>query len=103
MVDVEPKPVVIVTDDRPVRCRSCEHVFKSFRLREIGTGKTVTVLSDLDGVMIYDLVMVCPRCKDVYHWHSKDSAIRDNTYAFERLMRHYEERRAIINGEKEDG
>ena len=94
----DPTPKV---SDQPVRCRQCDRVFGGYVYKIVPTAREVTVLVDADGDTVYDLVKVCGKCKAVYHWHSSDKQIRDNTAAFERLMNHYQNAGAIIEADKQ--
>lgn len=92
--DPKPQP-----QDQPVRCRECDKVFKGFVYKIVPTTLEITVLVDADGDTVYDLVKVCGKCKAVFHWHTSDKTIKQNTEAFERLMRHYRPQSAIIADE----
>jgi hypothetical protein len=96
-----PKPAPAV-ENHVVRCRQCERVFAGFTYKIVPTANEVTLLLDADGDTVYDLVKVC-KCKVVFHWHTNDKTIRDNTAAFERLMAHYERQSAIIADDKSTG
>lgn len=88
--------------EQPVRCRQCDRVFKGYVYKIVPTAKEITVLLDADGDTVYDLVKVCVKCGAVYHWHTSDKTIKDNTAAFERLMAHYQRRQsAIIKPDKQ--
>ena len=104
----DPSPTIEKTQsplyvEHPVRCRQCDRVFGGYVYRIVNTAKEVTLLLDADGDTVYDLVKVCGKCKTVYHWHSNDKTLRDNTAAFERLMRHYRPRDAIIKSDNSTG
>lgn len=89
--------------EQPVRCRECEHLFKSYVYRVLTTPREDTLLVDADGDIIYDLAKVCPKCKKVYHWHTNDKTLIAHSTAFERLMRHYQAPSAIINSDNSTG
>lgn len=76
--------------EAPVRCRECEHVFKSYVYRIMVTPREDTLLIDADGDIVYDLIKICPKCKKAYHWHTNDKTLIAHSTAFERLMQHYQ-------------
>ncbi len=73
-------------EDHPVRCRKCDRVFKGYVYKIVPTAKEITVLTDADGDVVYDLVKTCGKCQTVYHWHSNDKTLEENTKKFQILM-----------------
>jgi len=100
---VEQKPAPAIYIDQPVRCRRCDHLFKSYVYRIVNTPKEDTVLIDSDGDVVYDLVKVCPKCKSVYHWHTNDKTLVAHSESFERLMRHYRQSAIITDDNQSTG
>ncbi len=82
-------------NDKPVLCQQCGREFGSYvyRIVVVDGGNQAVSLVDRDGDQVYDLVKVCKSCSTVYHWHTKEKTIAENSRiyqtAFEQLMSHY--------------
>lgn len=106
-------PAVPTVDDQVVRCGKCPREFLSYRWRimKVFDGEA-RVMVDRDGLVIYDLVLVCS-CGTVFHHHTKEETLKKHAQvyqsalsAFEILMKHYQPRpveSAIINADKPSG
>lgn len=89
----DPLPTV---DDTLVKCGKCPREFGSYRWRKFTASEgEVRVLVDRDGLVIYDLVLVCS-CGVVFHHHTKEETLKKHAElyrsalsAYERLMRYY--------------
>ena len=94
----ETNPVKPAVDDTIVKCSRCEREFMSYRWRIMKVAKgEARVLVDRDGLVIYDLVLVCS-CSVVFHHHTKEETLKKHAElyqsalsAYERLMAHYAE------------
>lgn len=89
-------PLPSFRDDLVV-CEKCGREFQSYRFRVLmSDGAEVRTLIDRDNDVIYDLVKVCRSCSTVFHWHTKEAAIKHNSAvyqtAFEQLMSHYQKK-----------
>lgn len=100
-----PDPVLPTVDDTVVKCSKCEREFMSYRWRIFtGSEGAAKVLVDRDGLVLYDLVLVCS-CKTVFHHHTKEETLKRHAEmyqsalsTYEKLMRHYSSG-AIINSD----
>lgn len=92
----DPDPAQPKVDDTVVKCAKCERQFNSYRWRifKVNEGEA-KVLVDRDGLVIYDLVLVCS-CSTVFHHHTKEETLKRHAElyqsaldAYEKLMQHY--------------
>lgn len=79
--------VQVVITDGPATCRHCGQVFESYRIRKINDRP---LLIDLNGNLIFELVLMCHACNERWIWrHSFEPMYQDNL-KYKRLMAHYE-------------
>lgn len=64
-------------------CEKCGHEFSSWLRREVSG---VPSLVDREGNLIYDLVLCCKFCGTVFHWHTKDRSIQENSKIYQDLF-----------------
>lgn len=82
-VNIQPVPALPALDEAPVLCKKCGHKFSSYLSRTIG-GETCLI--DRDGNVIFDLVVTCRFCKDVFHWHSSTKEMQKMATAYQDMF-----------------
>lgn len=69
--------------EQRILCQKCGHESTSFLRRDING---VVSLIDRDGDVVYDLVKVCHYCGELFHWHSKEKTLQENSKAYQDLF-----------------
>jgi len=68
---------------RPANCRKCGHKLPAYSILSVCDQQ---MLLDVDGGVIYELILECHYCTERFHWHTNSRELHRHTRDLRKML-----------------